>query len=33
MANGTVEVKGIVREPGSRAKIAVHSPLMITLIR
>ncbi len=25
MANGTVEVKGIVREPGSRAKIAVHS--------
>lgn len=25
MANGTVEVKAIVREPGSRAKIAVHS--------
>lgn len=25
MANGIVEVKGIVREPGSRAKIAVHS--------
>ncbi|MCE9541532.1 transcription termination factor NusA [Candidatus Kaiserbacteria bacterium] len=25
MAAGTVEVKGIVREPGSRAKIAVHS--------
>ncbi|HUO56319.1 MAG TPA: transcription termination factor NusA [Candidatus Paceibacterota bacterium] len=25
MANGVVEVKGIVREPGSRAKIAVHS--------
>lgn len=25
MAQGIVEVKGIVREPGSRAKIAVHS--------
>ena len=25
MASGVVEVKGIVREPGSRAKIAVHS--------
>ncbi len=25
MASGIVEVKGIVREPGSRAKIAVHS--------
>jgi len=25
MAQGTVEVKGVVREPGSRAKIAVHS--------
>ena len=25
MATGVVEVKGIVREPGSRAKIAVHS--------
>jgi N utilization substance protein A len=25
MAQGVVEVKGIVREPGSRAKIAVHS--------
>lgn len=25
MANGVVEVKGVVREPGSRAKIAVHS--------
>jgi len=25
MANGVVEAKGVVREPGSRAKIAVHS--------
>ena len=25
MASGVVEVKGLVREPGSRAKIAVHS--------
>ncbi|HWO07455.1 MAG TPA: transcription termination factor NusA [Candidatus Paceibacterota bacterium] len=25
MASGVVEVKGVVREPGSRAKIAVHS--------
>jgi N utilization substance protein A len=25
MAQGIVEVKGVVREPGSRAKIAVHS--------
>ncbi len=25
MANGIVEAKGVVREPGSRAKIAVHS--------
>jgi len=25
MAQGVVEVKGVVREPGSRAKIAVHS--------
>ena len=26
LASGTVEVKGVAREPGSRSKIAVHAP-------